>query len=282
MPNANHEQNFWIDADELVRLNGTALAPTVFDVRRPAAIEASGRTIAAAQWRDHSAVANWSDELDPAKDVVVSCVHGHNVSQSAAAMLRSRGLRARTLRDGMDGYIQAGGVTSAWRRELHGHSEPSCWVTREQPKIDRIACPWLIRRFIDAHARILYVGADYVIPIAEEFGGTPFDVDGVQYSHDDEQCSFDAFLRAFDIDDAALNHVARIVRGADTARLDLAPECAGLLALSLGVSNLHRSDLAAMQHGFTIYDALYAWARSARDETHNWPAVEVATGSCTQ
>lgn len=160
--------------------------------------------------------------------------------------------------------VWLGGVTVAWRAEFHEHTESSCWVTREQPKIGRIACPWLIRRFIGADARILYVGAEFVIPVAEEFGGTPFDVEGVAYSHDNEQCSFDALLRAFDINDDALNHLARIVRGADTARLDLAPECAGLLALSQGVSNLHRSDLAAMQHGFAIYDALYAWAQGRR------------------
>ena len=256
----------------MAQLIGTAQAPTVIDVRRPAAIAASGRTIAAAKWRNHSAVQTWADELDADADVVVACVHGHNVSQSAAAMLRSHGIRARSLRDGIDGYIQAGGVTVAWQIALHEQRESSCWVTREQPKIDRIACPWLIRRFIDADARILYVGAEFVIPVAEEFGWTAFDVEGVAYSHNNEQCSFDAFLRAFDINDAALDQVARIVRGADTARLDLAPECAGLLALSLGVSKLHRSDLAAMQHGFAIYDALYAWARGAGDASHNWPA----------
>lgn len=272
MLQANFEQNQWISAAELAGRVGTTQAPTVIDVRRPPAIADSGRVIAGARWRQHTDVSLWASELNQDEDVVVYCVHGHNVSQSAAAVLRSLGFRARALEHGIDGYAQVGGVTSIWRADFHDTPQPGYWVTRGQPKIDRIACCWLIRRFIDPDARILFVEPDQVIAVAEEFAATAFDVEGVPLSHDNDNCSFDTLLRHFDLRSPALDIVARIVRGADTAKLDLAPQCAGLLALSLGVSSLHEDDLAAMEHGLLIYDALYAWACHAPDESHGWPA----------
>jgi hypothetical protein len=144
------------------------------------------------------------------------------------------------------------------------------WVTRERPKIDRIACPWLIARFIDPAAEFLYVPADQVLKVAEETGAIPYDIPGVEYGHVGELCSFDAFLRLHDLADQALQQLAIIVRGADTAHLDLAPQCAGLLAQSLGLSALYADDHLMLQHGMVMYDAYYAWLRQARGETHAW------------
>ncbi|MDP2056484.1 MAG: chromate resistance protein, partial [Thiobacillus sp.] len=144
------------------------------------------------------------------------------------------------------------------------------WVTREHPKIDRIACPWLIARFIDREAEFLYVPADQVITAAEQTGAIPYDIPGVEYGHVGELCSFDAFLRLHNLTDPALQQLAVIVRGADTARLDLAPQCAGLLAQSLGLSAMFPDDHVMLQHGMLMYDAYYAWIKQARGETHTW------------
>ena len=144
------------------------------------------------------------------------------------------------------------------------------WITRERPKIDRVACPWLIARFIDPAAVFHFVPAGEVQARARTLGATPFDVPGVELSHDGPRCSFDAFLETYRLTDPDLHLLAGIVRGADTARLDLAPQCAGLLAVSLGLSRLFADDHVMLQHGFVVYDALYAWARYAREETHSW------------
>jgi hypothetical protein len=145
------------------------------------------------------------------------------------------------------------------------------WITRRRPKIDRVACPWLIARFIDQQPEFLFVPPEEVIPRANETGAIPFDVEGVELSHEGPRCSFDAFLTKYSLaGNVALERIATIVRGADTARLDLAPQAAGLLAISLGLSAMFEDDLIQLQHGFVIYDALYAWCRFAADETHTW------------
>ena len=145
------------------------------------------------------------------------------------------------------------------------------WVTRERPKIDRIACPWLIRRFVDDKAAFLYVPADQVIPRARETGAIPYDVPGVQLSHVGDLCSFDAFLGKYHLEDPALDQLATIVRGADTARLDLSPQSAGLYAISLGLSAIFPDDHAMLRQGLVIYDALYAWCSRLQGESHGWP-----------
>ena len=145
------------------------------------------------------------------------------------------------------------------------------WITRERPKIDRIACPWLIQRFIDPQAEFLYVPANQVLAVAEKEGATPYDIPGVEMSHVGELCSFDAFLRKYDLNDPALQQLATIVRGADTDRLDLAPQSAGLYALSLGLSRQFPDDHEMLRHGLVMYDALYAWCQSFQSETHSWP-----------
>lgn len=145
------------------------------------------------------------------------------------------------------------------------------WVTRERPKIDRIACPWLVARFIDSQAEFLYVPSKEVLKTAEETGAIPYDVPGVELTHDGELCSFDAILKKYKLDDPALQQLAAIVRGADTSRLDLTPQSAGLYALSLGLSQNFSDDQEMLRHGMVMYDALYAWCQKCQSETHNWP-----------
>ena len=150
------------------------------------------------------------------------------------------------------------------------------WITRERPKIDRIACPWLIARFIDKEPEFIFVPPAEVLPKAQELDAIPYDVEGVELTHDGPLCSFDALLKKYELTDAALHDLAVIVRGADTARPDLAPECAGLLAVSLGLSQLFRDDHEQLRHGFVLYDALYAWLTDARGETHTWNPQKAA------
>jgi hypothetical protein len=145
------------------------------------------------------------------------------------------------------------------------------WVTRERPKIDRIACPWLIVRFIDRSPEFLFVPADQVLEVAGRESAIPYDVPGVKLSHVGEHCSFDTFLAEYQLTDPALATLAIIVRGADTARLDLAPQAAGLLALSLGLSRIFENDHEMLAHGMVMYDAFYAWCRDCQGETHGWP-----------
>ena len=145
------------------------------------------------------------------------------------------------------------------------------WVTRERPKIDRIACPWLIARFIDDAPEFLYVPSADVLSVAHRTGAVPYDIPGVEMSHVGERCSFDAFLAKHHLDDPALQQLALIVRGADTSRLELTPQSAGLYALSLGLSKTFADDHEMLKHGMVMYDALYAWCRSCQQETHNWP-----------
>ena len=145
------------------------------------------------------------------------------------------------------------------------------WVTRERPKIDRIACPWLIARFIDRTPEFLYVPANQVLKIAAETGAIPYDIPGVEMTHDGELCSFDAFIKKHHLQDPALDQLALIVRGADTSKLELTPQSAGLYAISLGLSHQFADDHEMLRHGMVIYDALYAWCQSCQAETHHWP-----------
>jgi hypothetical protein len=145
------------------------------------------------------------------------------------------------------------------------------WITRERPKIDRIACPWLIERFIDKDAEFLYVPSGDVLKVANETGAVPYDIPGVEMTHVGELCSFDAFLKKYQLTDPALMQLATIVRGADTSRFDLSPQSAGLYAISLGLSHSFKDDHKMLKHGMVMYDALYAWCKNAQSETHNWP-----------
>ncbi len=174
--------------------------------------------------------------------------------------------------------------TSAQAPPLPGALEeartPTRWVTRARPKIDRIACPWLVRRFLDPSAEFFYVPTPEVLSFARTHSAEPYDVPDVTYSHSGAACSFDAFIRIHGLKDEALDDLARIVRAADTAALELAPQAPGLLAVSLGLSQMFADDLAMLRWGMLVYDALYAWCRQARGETHGWdPAKMRATAA---
>lgn len=262
-----------ISAQELVALIGADRFPHLIDVRRENVFRSSGKRIAGAVWRDHLKTAEWRTEFADGHLIVIYCSHGHNVSELAVAMLAETGTNVAMLEGGMDAYEAAGGVMIT--RDGPGvdiTAGPSVWVTRERPKIDRIACPWLIRRFIDPLARFHFVAAEWVKDIAEEIGGIPYDIKDVHYSHRGLECTFDTLVFEFGLSDPALLHLARIVRGADTASLELEPQAAGLLAVSLGLSAIEADDLAQLEKGMVIYDALYGWCRHATHETHNWPA----------
>jgi hypothetical protein len=153
------------------------------------------------------------------------------------------------------------------------------WITREHPKIDRIACPWLILRFIDAQAQFHYVPADRVVAMAKDLGATPYDIPGVELTHVGEFCSFDAFIKKYQLRDSGLSRLAVIVRGADTSRLDLAPQSAGLYAISLGLSATLTNDHDMLRHGLIMYDALYAWCTKLQDEKHAWPPAGYSLAS---
>ena len=217
----------------------------------------------------------WSAELDRARPIVVACKSGHEISQTTVAQLRADGLDARVLEGGYQAWAAAG-LPFVAKVELDRLTpkRPGSWVTRRRPKIDRIACPWLIRRFLDYQARILFVDPDQVVNVARESGGVPFDIKEVELSHAGERCTFDTMLKLFGLEsEPSLARLALIVRGADTARPDIAPEAAGLHAISLGLSQLAGDDdHGLLQRGFIIYDSLFAWLRFAADERHNWPA----------
>lgn len=266
-----------ISPRELAGRIGAPDAPTLLDVRRPARFSDSPHLLASARWCAPEAVGRFTPD-DPLCKIVVYCVHGHEVSQQAAAELRQAGFDARFLAGGFEGGepgVDTPQDIAEWRAvrplvirkrpDLGVTGErPSTWITRERPKIDRIACPWLVRRFIDPRAGFFHAPTADVLDRAQQLGAVAFDMPGAPISHAGEACSFDALLQAFDLqNDPALAALARIVRAADTNRLALAPQAAGLLAVSLGLSALHpRDDLAMLQAAMPVYDALYAWCRS--------------------
>ena len=244
----------------------TASPPLVIDVRRRPAFQSATEMISGALRRDPEGVTTWAGELPKARSVVVYCVHGHEVSQGTARALAGRGIAASYLEGGIEeGWKAAGGALDS-----KPAGAATRWVTRERPKIDRIACPWLIARFVDKEAEFLYVPAKTVREAASRENAVPYDIPDVAFAHEGEHCSFDAFLRHYRLIDPALERLAVIVRGADTGRLDLAPQAAGLAAISLGLSRLYADDHKMLRHGMVMYDALYAWCREGQDETQTW------------
>jgi len=267
--------SYSISPKELWHLIGTADAPQLIDVRRQDFSAKSPQLLPCALWRDAAKAAQWSAELDRTRPIVAACKAGHEMSQTTVAQLRTDGFDARVLEGGYQAWTDAGlPLVAKSEFERFAHTRPSLWVTRRRPKIDRIACPWLIRRFLDPQARILFVDPDQVVNVAKESGGTPFDIANIEISHDGERCSFDTMLKLFGLEgEPSLQRLALIVRGADTARPDIAPEAAGLHAISLGLSQLAGDDdHGLLERGFMVYDALFAWLRFAAEERHNWPA----------
>jgi rhodanese-related sulfurtransferase len=248
-----------------VSLGGRA-RPIVLDVRRRPAYREADATVAGALRRDPDAVDQWMKTLPRASSVVVYCVHGHEVSQGVAKALATLGINARYLEGGIEAWTAEGGPVD--RKPAGADTR---WVTRERPKIDRIACPWLISRFVDRDAEFLCVPAKQVREVAGARNAVPYDVPGVHFTHEGDLCSFDAFIKHYRLGgDPALERLALIVRGADTAKLDLAPQASGLAAISLGLSRLFSDDHEMLKHGLVIYDALYLWCREGQDELHTW------------
>jgi rhodanese-related sulfurtransferase len=263
-----------ISVEKLVRLIGVPRSPALLDVRTDEDFRADPRLIPGSIRRSHQNVADWASAY-AGQGVVVLCREGHGVSEGVAAWLRHAGAASAEILTG--GY-------AAWAaadlplvpqdklppRDAEGRT---VLVTRARPKVDRIACPWLIRRLVDPHAVFLFVASQQVRAVAERFGAAPFDVEGEQvfWSHRGDLCTFDVMVQELGL--AAfepLQRVAAIVRGADTARPDLAPEASGLLAVSLGLSRMYDDDLAQLEAGMLVYDALFRWARDAIDERHDW------------
>jgi rhodanese-related sulfurtransferase len=268
-----------ISHDKLWRRIARPDAPALVDVRTDADFAADPFLVPGAVRRAALDASDWATEFR-GRAAVAICRHGHSLSQGAAAWLRQAGVAAEVLEGGIEAWAAAGlpRVPAARipERDALGRS---VWVTRARPKIDRIARPWLIRRFVDPEAVFLFVPPAEVMAVAARFGATPFDIDAPEalWTHRGDLCTFDVMVGAFGLGGIEpLARLARIVRAADTARLDLEPEAAGLLAASLGLSRMYSDDLAQLEAGLGLYDAFWRWCRDATAETHNWPAAQPA------
>lgn len=260
-----------ISPQKLARLIGTPNCPTIVDVRDEDDFAADSCLIPASLRRSSKEPWRWSKDA-AGQGAIVVCQKGLKLSHGVAAWLRHQGIAAESLEGGFLAWQEAKlpvvPVGKLPPRDAEGRT---VWVTRERPKVDRIACPWLIRRFVDPNAVFLFVPPSEVGAVAERFSATPFDVENVFWSHRGELCTFDVMVEEFGVRTEPLLRLATIVRGADTSRPELAPEAPGLLAVSLGLSRMFSDDLEQMNAGLLLYDALYRWCRDATDETHNWP-----------
>jgi rhodanese-related sulfurtransferase len=260
-----------ISSDKLSKLIGTGNAPTIIDVRIDEDFAADPRLIPGAARRAHPEVQDWASQLT-GQSVVVVCQKGQKLSEGTAAWLRHTSVAAEVLEGGHVGWREADLPTvPAGKIPARDGRGRTVWVTRSRPKIDRIACPWLIRRFIDPSAVFLFVAAAEVQAVSERFNATPFDVENVFWSHRGELCTFDVMVEEFGLATPPLQRLATMVRAADTGRLDLSPEAPGLLAASLGLSRMYDDDLDQLSAGMLLYDAFFRWCRDATKETHNWP-----------
>ena len=260
-----------ISVEKLTRLVGTPHCPALIDVRTDDDFAANPRLIPSSLRRSHADPSDWAGQF-AGRSAVVICQKGAKLSQGVAAWLRHAGVPADGLEDGFEGWRKANlplvPIEKMPKPDARGRT---VWVTRARPKVDRIACPWLIRRFVDPNAVFLFVAPPEVEAVAERFGAAPFDVEGVFWSHRGKNCTFDVMVEEFALATEPLNRLATIVRGADTGRFEEAPQAAGLLAASLGLSRMYADDLAQLEAGMTVYDAFYRWCRDATNETHNWP-----------
>jgi len=248
---------------QLMRLIGTPDAPVIVDVRLPEDIGDDAQTVPSSIFYNHNDTNALIRDLD-GRPAVVICHKGMKLSQGVAALIRAHGGQAEVLTGGFVGWIAAGlPVLSHALIPQSGH-----WVTRLRPKIDRIACPWLIKRFIAPRATILFVPRSDVLPVADRFDGVAFDADGAPYADQGGLCSFDALLDGFGLRNDPLDKMAQIIRAADTNDHNIAPQAAGLLAIFVGLSKMHRDDTQMLDAGMGVYDALYRWARDGFDEGH--------------
>jgi rhodanese-related sulfurtransferase len=260
-----------ISSEKLYRLIGTSSAPTLIDVRIDEDFAANQRLIPGAARRSHLDVQDWASGL-AGQSVVVICQKGQKLSEGTAAWLRHGGIAAEILEGGhlawKEAELPSVPADKIPKRDSRGRT---VWVTRERPKIDRIACPWLIRRFVDPSAVFLFVASSEVEAVADRFNATPFDIENVFWSHRGEFCTFDVMVKEFGLITPPMQRLAVMVRAADTGRLDMSPEAPGLLAASLGLSRMYDDDLEQLSAGLLLYDAFYRWCRDATKETHNWP-----------
>lgn len=261
-----------ITVQQLSRLIGTPKAPVLVDVCIDEDFNEDPRLIPGSFRHPFHDIAELLPKLAEQR-VVVICQKGRKISQGVVAILRDSGIAAESLEGGIVAWRDAGEpMVPVAKLPARNEQGRTVWVTRHRPKIDRIACPWLIRRFVDPAAQFLFVSPSEVPNVAEKFEATPFDVDDVFWSHRGDRCSFDVMVEEFALVTEPLQKLATIVRGADTNRHDLAPEAAGLLAASLGLSRMYRDDLEQLDAGMLLYDAFYRWARDAVDEGHDWPS----------
>jgi len=259
-----------ISVEKLVRLTGTSKGPVIIDVRDDEDFAALPSLVPASMRHPFASASQWAADYR-GRWVVVVCQKGKKLSEGVAAWLRNAGAQAETLEGGLEAWTAAGlPLVPAAAIPGGNAGGASVWVTRSRPKIDRIACPWLIRRFVDPAASFLFVAPSEVEAVADRFNATPFDVEGVFWSHRGEGCTFDTMVEEFGLSFPALQRLALIVRAADTDRLDLVPEASGLLAASLGLSRMFADDLEQLEAGMTLYDAFYRWARDATQEKHEW------------
>jgi rhodanese-related sulfurtransferase len=268
-----------ITVSQLSRLIGLPDTPFLVDVRTDDDFNEDRRLIPGSIRQDYASVSKWSSEY-AGRSVVVICHKGRKLSQGVAALLRHEGIASETLEGGFEAWRAAKQpLLRVDNLPARDEKARTLWVTRARPKIDRIACPWLIRRFVDPRAIFLFVASPEVRDVAEGFNAAPFDIEDVFWSHRGERCTFDVMIEEFGLDIPALQQLALIVRGADTARPDLAPEAPGLLAASLGFSRMYKDDLVQLEAAMSLYDAFYRWCRDARDETHNWPMASQKKGA---
>jgi rhodanese-related sulfurtransferase len=260
-----------ISPDKLARLIGTAHCPAMIDVRTDEDFACDPRLIPGAVRRRAEDAPGWGQSYSN-RPVITICLRGQKLAQGTAAWLRCAQAAAETLEGGFEKWEAAGlPLVPAAKLPARDAQGRTAWVTRARPKIDRIACPWLIRRFVDPDAAFLFVAPSEVAAVGDRFGAAPFDIENTFWSHRGELCTFDVMIEEFGLTTPALTRLATMVRAADTARLDLCPEAAGLLAASLGLSRIHDDDLAQLEAGLALYDAFYRWCRDATGETHNWP-----------
>src|SRR5215218_8344645 len=262
-----------ISIEKLARLLGTPGCPALIDIQVDEDFAADPRLIPSAVRRPWADVGDWAPAF-AGRPTVVICQKGKKLSQGVAAWLRHLGIPADSLEGGALAWAAADlPMVPVERLPPRDGQGRTVWVTRERPKVDRIACPWLIRRFVDPSAVFLFVAPSEVEAVAERFNAAPFDIEGshVFWSHRGDLCTFDVMVEEFGLAIEPLRKLAIIVRGADTARPDLAPEAPGLLAASLGLSRMYGDDLAQLDAGLALYDAFYRWCRDATEERHNWP-----------
>lgn len=260
-----------ITPKQLLRLIGTPECPAIIDVTLPEDVAENPYLIPGAIQFPHTDVSGLVSYLAGRRSVIV-CQKGKKLSRGVAAWLASEGLASESLQGGNLGWQATADAPRIPLSTIPAKkNDQTLWVTRHRPKIDRIACPWLIRRFVDPHARFLFVAPSEVINVADRFEATPFDVEDVFWSHRGEFCTFDTMVDEFGLKTTALDRLASVVRAADTNKHDLAPAAAGLLAISVGLSRRFKDDQQQMLAGFEVYDALYRWARDGFDEGHDWP-----------